>query len=178
VHAGGITFAPSYWQPASRGDTIDAAFRLDEGRILEGTLGWAARAGHGTTTGRDTPLVLADRYTCLWRDYSRVPLTNGRTSQFRYLLLITHVAEHTDSAQTHAALPRQHSLHAKAAAAPPAAPTTRPPASSAREEILAAARTLAGRSSDGSFTLMQIITSLRRAGSRYAESTIRTHEDY
>jgi hypothetical protein len=138
-------------------------------------LGWAARAGHGTTTGRDTPLVLADRYTCLWRDYSRVPLTNGRTSQFRYLLLITDVAEHTDSAQTHAALPRQHSLHAKAAAAPPAAPTTRPPASSAREEILAAARTLAGRSSDGSFTLMQIITSLRRAGSRYAESTIRTH---
>jgi hypothetical protein len=77
VHAGGITFAPSYRQPASRGDTIDAAFRLDEGRIPEGTLGWAARAGHGTTTGRDTPLVLADRYTCRWRDYSRVPLTTA-----------------------------------------------------------------------------------------------------
>src|SRR6266516_88384 len=45
----------SYWQPAARQDTIDAAFRLHEGRILQGTLGWAARAGKGTTTGRNSP---------------------------------------------------------------------------------------------------------------------------
>lgn len=170
-----LTNDRSYWQSATRADTIDAAFRLDQGRILEGTLGWAARAGHGTTAGRDTPLDLAYRYTCHWRDYSRVALTNGRTSQFRYLLLITHAADNAGAAQTHTALPRQSGQQAKAAAAAEAALTAKPAASSAREEILRAARTLADRSSDGSFTLMQIITLLRDAGSRYAESTIRTH---
>lgn len=169
-----LTNDRSYWQPATRADPIDAAFRLHEGRILEGTLGWADRAGHGTITGRDTPLVLANRYICHWRDYSGVILTNGSTSQFRYLL-ITHLADHTESAQMQAARPPQSSRQTQTVAAPPAPTTAQPAASSAREEILTAARTLADRSPDGSFTLMQIITSLRRAGSRYAESTIRTH---
>lgn len=170
-----LTNDRSYWRPATRADPIDAAFRLHEGRILEGTLGWAARAGHGTTVGRDAPLVLASRYTCHWRDYSRVTLTNGRTSQFRYLL-ITRIADNDDSARTPTARPAQSGHQAKIVATPPAAPAAaRPAASSAREEILAAARTLADRSPDGSFTLMQVVTSLRRAGSRYAESTIRTH---
>jgi hypothetical protein len=169
-----LTNDRSYWQPATRAHPIDAAFRLYEGRMLEGTVGWADRAGHGTTTGRDTPLVLANRYTCHWRDYSRVALTNGRTSQFRYLL-ITPTADHTDPAQIQADRPAQSSHQVKTVAAPPAPTTAQPAARSAREEILAAARTLADRSPDGSFTLMQVITSLRRADSRYAESTIRTH---
>ena len=59
----------------------------DEGRVLHGTSGWAARAGRGTTAGRDTPLQLAGRYTCHWHDYSQVRLTNGRTALFRYLLI-------------------------------------------------------------------------------------------
>jgi hypothetical protein len=166
-----LTNDRSYWQPATRADTIDAAFRLHEGRILEGTLAWGARAGQGTTTGRDAPLLLAGRYACHWRDYSHVTRTNGRTSQFRYLL-ITHVPDQAGPAQ--AARP-QVILQAQAVTAPPAPPSAQTATSGAREEILAAARTLAGRSPDGSFTLMQIITFLRRAGSRYAESTIRTH---
>ena len=50
-----------------------------------------------------------------------------------------------------------------------------PPASGARHEILSAARKLASCSPDGSFTVMQILTELRRTGTRYTESTIRTH---
>jgi hypothetical protein len=165
-----LTNDRSYWRPATRADTIDAEFRLHEGRVLEGTLGWAARAGKGTTIGRDAPLLLASRYTCHWRDYSHVSLTNGQTSQFRYLL-ITHVQDETHSAQTQAGPPRA-SVPTQAATA---APVPKTAASGAREEILAAARKLAGHSPDGSFTLMQIITSLRRTGTRYAESTIRTH---
>jgi hypothetical protein len=43
------------------------------------------------------------------------------------------------------------------------------------QEILSAARRLASCSPDGSFTLMQVIAELRRPGTRYTESTIRTH---
>lgn len=165
----------SYWQPATRAETIDAAFRLDEERVLEGTLAWAARAGKGTTARRDIPLLLASRYTCHWRDYSEVSLANGRMALFRYLL-ISHVPGQADSAQAQAARPSQTGKQAQAATEP-AVPllTARRAANSAREEILAAAKMLADQSPDGSFTLTQIITNLRRAGSRYAESTIRTH---
>jgi hypothetical protein len=168
-----LTNDRSYWQPATRADTIDAAFRLHEGRILEGTLAWGSHAGQGTTTGRDAPLLLTGRYACHWRDYSYVTLTNGKTSQFRYLL-ITHVPDRTDAVQAHAAQ-QQATLQPQSVTAPPVPPSARNVGSGAREEILMAARTLADRSPDGSFTLMQIITFLRCAGSRYAESTIRTH---
>lgn len=110
-----LTNDRSYWQPATRADTIDAAFRLHEGRVLEGTLGWAARAGHGTTTGRDTPLLLASRYICHWRDYSHVALPNGQTSLFRYLL-ITHALDHFDPVPwITSTQPRQRPPHRKPA---------------------------------------------------------------
>jgi hypothetical protein len=43
-----LTNDRSYWQPSTRADAIDAEFRLHEGRILQGTASWAARAGAGT----------------------------------------------------------------------------------------------------------------------------------
>jgi hypothetical protein len=43
-----------------------------------------------------------------------------------------------------------------------------------REEILDAARSLAIRSSDGTFTLSEIIAEMGRRGTLYPESTIRT----
>ncbi len=45
----------------------------------------------------------------------------------------------------------------------------------ARSEVLSAARWLADRSPDGTFTPMEVIRELQRRGSTYAESTIRTH---
>ena len=157
-----LTNDRGYWQPAARADTIDTAFRLHEGRVLQGTLGWAARAGTGTTTGRDTPLTLAGQYACHWRDYSEVSLTDCRTAIFRYLLVNISVG-------------RTSQPSAQPMSGPQPAPFTPRPAGSARQEILTAARKLASRSPDGSFTFTQILAELRRTGSRYAESTIRTH---
>jgi hypothetical protein len=69
-----LTNDRSYWQPSSRPATIDAAFRLHEGRVLPGSLAWAARAGRGTTAKRDTPVNLTGHYTCQWRDFSEISL--------------------------------------------------------------------------------------------------------
>ena len=44
-----------------------------------------------------------------------------------------------------------------------------------RSEILAVVPRLAARSSDGSFTVDDVVAELRGRGSRYRESTIRTH---
>ncbi len=162
----------SYWQPPARGGSIDAAFRLHEGRVLAGTLAWAARAGAGTTKGRDTPLQLAGRYTCRWHDYSQVSLPQGRTADFRYLLLTATAGPGNAPPVSDAGTGHEPS--------PAGPPTGLPlpalsPSGSARQEILTAARKLASRSPDGSFTLEQVIAELRHAGTRYAESTIRTH---
>jgi hypothetical protein len=159
---------PSYWQPSSRVDSIDTAFRLHEGRVLAGTLNWAPHAGTGTTKGRDTPLRLVGQYPCRWRDYSRVSLPDGRTSVFRYLLITAAAGEGGSSAGSNDT--RHEDIHAAVRSEPPS-----PLTGSARQEILTAARKLAGRSPDASFTLMEILTELRRADTRYAESTIRTH---
>ena len=45
----------------------------------------------------------------------------------------------------------------------------------ARDEILAAAEELAGRSPDGTFGIEEVVRAMPERGSRYAESTIRTH---
>jgi DNA-binding FadR family transcriptional regulator len=45
----------------------------------------------------------------------------------------------------------------------------------AREDILSAARDLAARSHDSTFTLRDVIAELSRRGTAYTESTIRTH---
>lgn len=167
-----LTNDRSYWQPAARADTIDAGFRLHEGRVLEGTLRWADRAGTGTTAGRDTPLTLTGRYACHWRDYSQVGLDNGRTAVFRYLLVGISTGQASSSAPQGTGPEIQPTQPAPGLHL---ASDTLRPAGSARQEILTAACKLAGRSPDGSFTLVEIVAEMRRSGSRYADSTIRTH---
>jgi hypothetical protein len=164
----------SYWQQGSRTDTIDAAFRIHEGRLLTGALSWAARAGRGTTASRDIPLRLVGRYTCHWRDYSQVALTNGRAAQFRYLLIGVGQGMSSSATTENAGL-EQAGQHEPSPAGPTSRSAAPPAEATARFEILASARKLAEQSADGSFTLMQILTEMRRAGSRYTESTIRTH---
>jgi len=73
---------PAYWQARRRSDTVDAPFDIAEAKELAGTLQWGARAGAGTTRGRDVPLQLTGRYPLVWRDYSDLGVTAGR---FRYL---------------------------------------------------------------------------------------------
>lgn len=70
-----------YWQPGRSG-TIDAAFRLHEGRVLGGALTWAKQASSATTKGRDEPFELRRSYELRWKPYS--PLENEH-GEFRYL---------------------------------------------------------------------------------------------
>ncbi|GGN04018.1 hypothetical protein GCM10011609_48980 [Lentzea pudingi] len=161
-----LTNDSGYWRPGRKLDPIDASFRLHEGRLLSGTLGWAAHAGSGTTHKRDLPLALTGTYECLWRDYSTVTDARGREAAFRYLCLAvagTEGEQAVDS-RTNATVaeadPRLGLLLAGA---------------NAREEILEAAKMLAAHAHDGTFTLTEIIAEIRRRGSRYAEGTVRTH---
>lgn len=45
----------------------------------------------------------------------------------------------------------------------------------ARDEVLAASTELADRALDGTFTVEEVVDTLRRRGSKYKASTIRTH---
>lgn len=45
----------------------------------------------------------------------------------------------------------------------------------ARDEILIAARGLSSASPDGTFTVQAVVDTMRRAGTTYKESTVRTH---
>ena len=45
---------PSYWSPPSTADTSDAAFRIHEGRVLSGQLGWRLGTAASTTRGHES----------------------------------------------------------------------------------------------------------------------------
>ena len=78
-----LTNDPLYWKTPHRAGTIDAAFRVHEGRELTGELGWAAHAGAGTTRSREAPIRLQGSYTIRWRDYSK--FEGEKYGEFRYL---------------------------------------------------------------------------------------------
>lgn len=82
-----VTNDPSYWNEpprmVSERPPIDAAFRLHEGRVLDGDLAWSATAG-GTTRGRSQTINLTGPYVCHWRTYSNLAASNG---EFRYLFI-------------------------------------------------------------------------------------------
>ena len=65
--------------------TNDAAFRLHQGRSVEGRLDWAAKTA-ALTKKRRPPLDLLGRYVTSWREYSR-PAPGCPGGEFRYLLL-------------------------------------------------------------------------------------------
>lgn len=82
-HVIALTNDASYWKTSLRADTVDAAFRLHEGRVLEGNLTWGETAGAGTTYKRTEPLVLRGSYSIKWQPYSN--LGAGPAREFRYL---------------------------------------------------------------------------------------------
>jgi hypothetical protein len=84
-----LTNDPSYWQPGRKKNPIDVEFRLHEGRVLEGNLGWAAAASGETTRNRQERLVLTGRHECRWRDYAIV--TDGSDRQHRWCYLAVRV---------------------------------------------------------------------------------------
>ena len=64
-------------------DTVDAAFRVHEGRTVSGALAWAASAVQGTVRGRESPIQIRGSYRLRWQEYSSFP---GKSyGSFRYL---------------------------------------------------------------------------------------------
>ena len=129
---------------------------------MSGTLSWAAHAGAGTTRKRDVPLALSGTYPCLWQPYSDVVDARGRRSSFRHLSIIVA------GTQIQAA-----SVPVTATVSDEALPTSS--ATNAREQVLAAAKALASRSADGTFTVAEVVEEVRRRDGRLADSTVRTH---
>lgn len=78
-----LTNDPTLWKHPSRPDTVDAAFRLHEGRTITGEMAWSERASAGTTKGRKDPIRLNASYDLHWRDYAEIG--DGDYRRFRYL---------------------------------------------------------------------------------------------
>jgi len=82
-----LTNDGGYWRTGWKANPVDAAFRIHEGRTLEGNLDWGVLAGAGTIIKRDKTLALVGSYVCRWRDYSSITLAQGKVVSFRYLAI-------------------------------------------------------------------------------------------
>lgn len=80
-----LTNDSAYWTRSRVSRPVDADFRLQEGRILHGTLSWGEGASEGTKRTREKSLELGGTYKVHWEDYSR-PSTEGYGT-FRYLAI-------------------------------------------------------------------------------------------
>lgn len=154
---------PAYWS-AGRDGTVDAAFRLHDGVILSGTVGWAAHAGAGTMAKRTEALALCGAYEMRWRDYSD---TGDRGGRFR--ALVVPVSE--------GAPPTVEPSVAPASRVPdrtsPQVPTASVP--TCRQEILDAFAALERRHGRDTFSPTELVAEVLARGSAHPESTIRTH---
>jgi len=78
-----LTNDSSYWKVPTYRDTVDADFRVHEGREVSGELAWSARASPGTVGGRKSPIRIRGSYRLRWQEYSSFPgMSYG---SFRYL---------------------------------------------------------------------------------------------
>jgi hypothetical protein len=78
---------PAYWTPFRAGFVPNyAAFRIDEGHRVEGTMGWGESTGPGTLKGRGQPIQLLASYTCRWTPYSSCPGPNAELRRLTFLV--------------------------------------------------------------------------------------------
>jgi hypothetical protein len=87
VHGGtsyviALTNDPAYWRPTNKQTSIDAAFRLCEGRKVSGELHWTSHASAGSIKGREIFLQLKNEYQIAWHDYWSLP---EGAATFKYL---------------------------------------------------------------------------------------------
>lgn len=80
-----LTNDSAYWGFPRDDQTVDAEFRIQEGRTLSGKLNWKLSASEGTMRGRKEAIHIKNVYSCKWRDYSEP--SAGTYGQFRYLLV-------------------------------------------------------------------------------------------
>lgn len=80
-----LTNDPSYWNQSKSNETVDANFRVHQGRTVGWMLGWGQGASQGTMRSREKPVVIRGQYGMDWRDYSVI---DGSTyGTFKYLLV-------------------------------------------------------------------------------------------
>ena len=79
-----LTNDSAYWtKPKNK--TFDSAFRIHEGRVVNGILSWDKKASDGTKKNREQPIVIEGTYQLHWEDYSR--LSDDRHGKFRSLVV-------------------------------------------------------------------------------------------
>lgn len=168
-----LTNDPSYWSPGRVG-TVDAAFRLHEGQVLSGELGWAAHAGAGTTDKRTAMLAVAGTYPLAWCDYSDL---GGRAGRFRSLIIEIGVLPDTVSEPV-----AERRLRPTESSDPVAAPSPTGHSGevavydkTCRDEILEAFAALERRHGRDTFSPAELVAEVGARGGEHPESTIRTH---
>jgi len=80
-----LTNDSAYWKQPLDKQTVDASFRIHQGRIVTGELRWGTDASKGTTHGREESIRIKGSYNFNWRNYSRVAETSYGI--FKYLLV-------------------------------------------------------------------------------------------
>lgn len=80
-----LTNDSAYWTTPANQNTVDADFRLHNGRVLEGVLSWGANASEGTMKNRKQQLELQGKYCLQWSDYSQP--SSERYGEFRSLVV-------------------------------------------------------------------------------------------
>ncbi len=78
-----LTNDSAYWKVPTRTSTVDADFRLHDGRAVSGVLAWANSAKPGTVRGRESPIEIHGSYRLRWQEYSNFP--ERSYGSFRYL---------------------------------------------------------------------------------------------
>jgi len=93
VHAAYAIFLTNdqrYWRESVREETVDAQFRIHEGRIIQNNvpLNWSEYASEGTKKGREGSIIFNRDYSMHWDEYSTVAMTENRgNTDFKYLLV-------------------------------------------------------------------------------------------
>lgn len=77
-----VTNDQAYWQESKKAQSVDSAFRIYEGRIINGALAWDAGASGGTMRSREAAIQINGSYCLSWYDYSLVD-----QGLFRYVLV-------------------------------------------------------------------------------------------
>lgn len=80
-----LTNDSAYWKPPRSRRTVDADFRIHQGRFLTGNLRWGVVASSGTTSGREEAITISGGYNLHWQDYSQP--SNASYGKFKYLLV-------------------------------------------------------------------------------------------
>lgn len=79
-----LTNDSSYWKRPKDPNSVDATFRVHEGRSVSGQLSWAPRAAPGTMRSREEPILLTGTYDARWQNYCEVAST--ACGKFRILV--------------------------------------------------------------------------------------------